>query len=82
MTSVRSFSIRRHVAAAFALAAVALGSSSLAAAPAIAVHDDVPRVVRCESGVETQGDISISSLTVVRVDPNEVPTVPPGCTVE
>ncbi|HZP30180.1 MAG TPA: hypothetical protein VFC99_14600 [Acidimicrobiia bacterium] len=63
--------------AAIAVPAALAGASSFGGRPVSAPTD---RVVVCDSGIVHQGDVSTSSLVVVRVPDGAAPTVPSGCT--
>ena len=61
-----------------------ISASALVAVPAIAADGDPvdhsnDRVIVCESGVETNGEISISSATATRVPEGDSTPVPEGC---
>jgi len=61
-----------------------VSASALLAVPAIAADGDTvnhsdDRVIVCESGVETNGEISISSATATRVPEGDTTPVPEGC---
>ena len=64
-----------------------VSASALLAVPAIAADGNSgdhssDRVIVCESGVETNGEISISSATATRVPEGDNTPVPDGCRVE
>ena len=59
-----------------------LSASAFAAVPAIADSGSAPvhdRVVMCESGVETKGDLQMSAATVTRVADGDTTPAPEGC---
>ena len=58
-----------------------LSVSALLAIPAIAdsTPSDHDRVIVCESGVETQGDIQISAASATRVADGDATPAPDGC---
>jgi hypothetical protein len=64
--------------ASVALGVTVLGLGSLAT-PAVAdTGDPSPGVIECRSGVMTDGDVSMSALTVTRA-PTTLPTSPGDC---
>jgi hypothetical protein len=64
-----------------ALAAMSLGATTIVASSTASADDSgaATKIVQCESGIVTQGDVQTSSLVVDRV-PADAPT-PGGCTV-
>jgi len=60
-----------------------LSASAFVAVPAIADSGDTTpkhdRVIVCESGTETKGDIKISAATATRVADGDTTPVPEGC---
>ena len=59
-----------------------LSASAFVAVPAIADSGSAPshdRVVVCESGVETKGDIQMSAATATRVADGDTTPAPEGC---
>jgi len=64
-----------------------LSASTLVAVPAIADSGATPthdtpgtgRVIVCDSGVETKGDIEMSAATVTRVAEDDATPAPEGC---
>jgi len=78
-TDTTSTSRRRKAWALVALGVAALGIGSVAT-PALADSGsgDAPRgVIECTSGVITDGEVSMSALTVTRTD--TLPTSPGDC---
>ena len=59
-----------------------VSASAIVAVPAIAENDDPPshdRVIVCDSGVETNGDIQMSAATATRVADGDTTPAPEGC---
>jgi len=56
-----------------------LSASAFVAVPAIADSSSNDRVIVCESGIETNGDIEISAATVTRVADGDTTPAPEGC---
>jgi len=56
-----------------------LSASAFVAVPAIADSSSNDRVIVCESGIETNGDIEISAATVTRVPDGDTTPAPEGC---
>ena len=74
---------RRRRWTSITIAAVGIVSASaLFAVPAIGADGNPPdhdRVIVCESGVETNGDIQMSSATATRLPNGDTTPVPEGC---
>ena len=59
-----------------------LSATAFVAVPAIADNSSSSdRMIVCESGVETDGDIQISAASVTRVADGDTSPVPEGCRV-
>ena len=56
-----------------------LSASAFVAVPAIADSPSNDRVIVCESGIETNGDVEISAATVTRVADGDTTPAPEGC---